>query len=122
MTKLSKTAQAAMNAVERGNQKVKVELTFEEKLRQIRLNLEAGLSIPPQYIRLLLEKYDELAARLAAIDSDTESMKREVEEALSAVIAQAEGPMGLENLNERLIEEVQRADMIAEGGIDPSAL
>jgi len=122
MTKLSKTAQAAMNAVERGNQKVKVELTFEEKLRQIRLNLEAGLSIPPQYIRLLLEKYDELAARLAAIDSDTESMKREVEEALSAVIAQAEGPMGLENLNERIIEEVQRADMIAEGGIDPSAL
>ena len=73
MTKLSKTAQAAMNAVERGNQTKKVELTDAEKIRQIRLNVEAGLSIPPDFIRLLLREYDALAAQTATTNASKKS-------------------------------------------------
>lgn len=65
MSKLSKTAQAAMNAVARGQQKEKVELTPEEKLRQIRLNLDARLWIPPDQQRWLLAQYDAAIKQLA---------------------------------------------------------
>jgi hypothetical protein len=58
MNKLSKTAKAAMEAVQRGQVSKKVELTDDEKIRQIRLNLDAGLSIPPDFIRALLREYD----------------------------------------------------------------
>lgn len=65
MSKLSKTAQAAMNAVARGQQKEKIELTPEEKLKQIRLNLDARLWIPPDQQRWLLAQYDDAVKQLA---------------------------------------------------------
>ena len=60
MSKISKTAKAAMDAVERGQRTEKKEMTKEEMIRQIRMNLDAGLSIPSQFTRTLLAEYDAL--------------------------------------------------------------
>jgi hypothetical protein len=76
MSKLSKTARAAMEAVERGQITRKVELTDAEKIRQIRLNLEAHLSVPPEFIRVLLGEYDVLYARVQQYELAAEQMNR----------------------------------------------
>lgn len=59
MIKLSKTAEAAKKAVEKSQQKTaKVEMTLEEMIRQIRLNLDAHLAIPSHFVKALLDAYD----------------------------------------------------------------
>lgn len=60
MTELSKTAAAARKAVQRSQKRETKELTIEERLRNIRNNVAAGLYVPVTEVDLLLEQYDAL--------------------------------------------------------------
>ena len=59
MSEISKTAEAARKAVERGQKKEVKELTVEDRLSNIKKNLDAGLFVPPDEVKLLWEKYFE---------------------------------------------------------------
>lgn len=66
MAELSKTAKASMV---REVKKVKVE-TPEESLRQLRLDLAAGLYVPAHRIKLLLNLYDAVIATQQAAQAE----------------------------------------------------
>jgi uncharacterized protein Yka (UPF0111/DUF47 family) len=61
MANLSKTAAAAQKAVERGQQKAKVERTTEQIIRDIRNHLDSSLAVTPNDVRALLAEYDKMA-------------------------------------------------------------
>ncbi len=63
MAEMSKTARASMGKVEK---KEKVVETPEESIRQLRLNLDAGLYVTPDRIRVLLTAYDQRGEELQA--------------------------------------------------------
>ncbi len=63
MAEMSKTARASMGKVEK---KEKVVETQEESIRQLRLNLDAGLYVTPDRIRVLLTAYDQRGEELQA--------------------------------------------------------
>lgn len=62
MAELSKTARAALNAVNRGQAKEKVERSTEKIISDIRVHLDAKLAVTPNDVRVLLAEYDRLSA------------------------------------------------------------
>ena len=61
MAELSKTAAAAMKAVERSNRKEAVILTPEQQVKAAKELRQAKLFVPPHMIDTLLIEYDRLA-------------------------------------------------------------
>lgn len=64
MAELSKTARAALNAVNRGQAKDKVERTPEKIISDIRNHLDSKLAVTPDDVRFLLGEYDRLNTEL----------------------------------------------------------
>lgn len=58
MAEISKTAEAARKAVEKSKKKDAKELTVDERIRNLRNNVTAGLYVPVTEVALLLERYD----------------------------------------------------------------
>jgi len=99
MPELSKTAKASM--VREPKKEVRVE-TPEEAIRQLRLNLEAGLYVTPDRIRMLLQVYDALDAAFTAeheqvlkLTGDNITLSVELNREKGAVTILAEATKGL---------------------------
>jgi hypothetical protein len=60
---LSKTADAARKAVERGQAKTKVTRSTEKIISDIRNHLDAQLAVTPDDVRVLLAEYDKLSTK-----------------------------------------------------------
>jgi len=74
-------SEAAAVAVKKGQTKPKAERTEEQRLRDLRNNLDAKLAVPPDDVRLLLQKYDELLVLNQEIISlNTEVARLELKE------------------------------------------
>ena len=76
MTELSKTARASMGKAEK--KEVVVE-TQEEAIRQLRLNLDAGLWVTPDRIRALLTAYDKLVLENTVVSSKAGKLQSELD-------------------------------------------
>jgi len=100
MRKLSKTAAAAQKAVELGQQKTKVELSPEQKLKNIRTNLESGFWVQPEQQRFLLAQYDEAVKQLELSEEKRKGqldiIKRSLEHDEDAFLANDYGGLGWE--------------------------
>jgi hypothetical protein len=59
MAKLSKTAEAAQKAINRGEKRDTKPRTWPDVLKDIRNNLNSGLAVTPGDIRQLLHQYEE---------------------------------------------------------------
>jgi hypothetical protein len=60
---LSKTADAARKAVERGQAKEVKERSTEKIISDIRVHLDAKLAVTPNDVRVLLAEYDKLSTK-----------------------------------------------------------
>ena len=85
MGKISKTARAAMKAVEAGQQKKKEIIPDEEYIRLLRIDLTSGLYVSQEGARALLREYDKEKAAVAHLGPACASLLARAEEAETEV-------------------------------------
>lgn len=123
MAELSKTARAAMKAVQAGQAKKVVERTPEMAIRDLRLNRDAHLHVSPTDVDVLLVEYDKALARITTLESEAKTAAEvlgSLQNVNSTRIAQLEGQIAalmktIEDLSVASVASVATAVASASG-------